>query len=385
MDFSLSEEQNMIRNLTREFAEREIIPVIRDNERTGAFPWHIIRKMAPLGLLGGPMPPEYGGAGLDYLSHALIAEELGRASWSICITVPIVQVALVEMTILNWGDESQKKRYLPRLINGELIGCFAAVEPNIGSDAAATETSAVLSDGQWVLNGTKTWTTNGDVADLAIVFAQTDKAKRHRGICAFIVDRGTTGFSSKEIKWRLGLHSCNEAELILDNCRIAEDSLLGEIGQGFSIAMSGISDARYTIAAGCVGLAQSCIDASIKYARERYQFGKPIGSFQLIQGYIADMIVETEAARLLVYHTGYLKNKGLPHARETSIAKYYATEVALRAANSAIRIHGGYGYSDEFPVERYFRDAMGPILFGGTSEVQKLIIGRDALGISAFV
>ncbi len=380
----MSEEQEMTRNLTREFAEREIIPVARDNERQGEFPWPIIRKMAPLGLLGGLIPPEYGGAGLDYLSHALIAEELGRASWSLCITVPIVQVALVEMTLLNWGVESQKERYLPQLTSGERIGCFAAVEPNVGSDAAAMETNAVLSGGEWLLNGTKTWITNGDVADLAIIFAQTDKAKKHRGICAFIVERGTPGFSSKEIKWRLGLHSCSEAELILEDCHLPEDSLLGDAGRGFDIAMSGINNARYTIAAGCVGLAQACIDASVKYAKERHQFGKPIGSFQLIQGHIADMIVETEAARLLVYRTGDLKNKGLPHARETSIAKYYATEVALRAANSAVRIHGGYGYSDEFPVGRYFRDAMGPILFGGTSEIQKLIIGRDALGINAF-
>ncbi len=385
MDFSLTEEQEMIRSLARDFAEREIMPIVRDNERNKVFPRDIIMKMAPLGLVGGLMPPEYGGAGLDYTSHALIAEELGRVSWSICITIPIVQIALIELTILNWGNEAQRRKYLPPLVKGEIVGCFCAVEPNVGSDAASIETSAALKKNQWVLNGIKTWVTNGNVADIAIVFAQTDKSKGHRGIGAFLVERGTLGFSSREIKQRLGLHSASEAEIIVEDCCIPEDNLIGEVGQGFAIAMSGINNARYTIAAGCVGLAQSCINASIKYAQERHQFGRPIGSFQLIQGMIADMIVETEAARLLVYRTGYLKDKGLPNIRETSIAKYYATEAALRAANSAIRIHGGYGYSDEFPVERYLRDAMGPILFGGTSEVQKLIIGRDALGISAFV
>lgn len=385
MDFSLTEEQEMIRSLARDFAEREIMPIVRDNERNKVFPRDIIMKMAPLGLVGGLMPPEYGGAGLDYTSHALIAEELGRVSWSICITIPIVQIALIELTILNWGNEAQRRKYLPPLVKGEIVGCFCAVEPNVGSDAASIETRAALKKNQWVLNGIKTWVTNGNVADIAIVFAQTDKSKGHRGIGAFLVERGTLGFSSREIKERLGLHSASEAEIIVEDCCIPEDNLIGEVGQGFTIAMSGINNARYTIAAGCVGLAQSCINASIKYAQERHQFGRPIGSFQLIQGMIADMIVETEAARLLVYRTGYLKDKGLPNIRETSIAKYYATEAALRAANSAIRIHGGYGYSDEFPVERYLRDAMGPILFGGTSEVQKLIIGRDALGISAFV
>jgi len=370
--------------MTREFAEREITPTVKECERQRRFPFEIIKKMAPLGLLGGVLPQEYGGSGIDWVTHAIIAEELGHASFSICLTVSIVQIALVEMSILNWGNEQQKQKYLPRLARGEIIGCFATVEPNVGSDGAAIETTAIIDNDQWLLNGTKIWATNGSVADLTIVTGQTDKSKGSHGITAFLVERGTPGFSARQIEGVTGIHSADEASLSLVDCRIPQENVLGRVGEGFRLALSSINHARYTIAAGCTGMAQACIDACVKYAKERQQFGRPIGSFQLIQGMIADMIVETQAARLLTYQVGYLKDKGLPYAKETSIAKYYATEVALRASTNAMRLHGAYGYSDEFPPERHFRDVMGPIIFGGTNEIQKLIIGRDALGISAF-
>ncbi len=380
IDFELTEEQTMLRNMIREFAEREVIPVIRNYERQFQFPFEIVARMASLGMLGGPIPQQYGGMGVDWITHAVISEEIGRISFSLCIAIPIAHTSLVEMSILNWGNEEQRQSYLPRLTRGEMIGCFATVEPNVGSDGVAIEARAELDGDQWVLDGTKIWITNGSIADLAIITARTEE-----GITAFLVEKGTPGFSVTRIEGVMGIHSASESELNLTQCRIPRQNLLGKVGKGFHIALSSISIARYSIAAGCTGIAQGCVDACVKYAQERYQFGKPIGSFQLVQGIIADMVVETEAARFLTYRAGYLKDRDLPNARETSIAKYYATEAALRASTNAIRLHGAYGYSDASPVERYHRDAMGAIIFGGTNEIQKLIIGRDVLGISAFV
>jgi len=385
MDFELNEQQKMVRNLTRDFLEREVVPIIKDSEREGRIPRTIIENLASLGLLGGMVNEEYGGMGLDYISHALIGEEFGRVWWSLCITVPIVQTALIELTIQNWGSEEQKRRYLPRLVNGELLGTFATVEPNAGSDAAAIEASAVLDQGQWVLNGNKIWITNGTIADIALITARTAPNEKGEGITLFLIEKDAPGFASKRITHTTGLRAASEAELSLTDCRIPENNIIGEIGQGLHIALASIDNARFTIAAACVGTAQGCIDACVQYSRERKQFGKSIASFQLVQETITNMIVETEAARYLVYRAGDLKNKGLATPRETSIAKYYASEVALRAATNAVRLHGAYGYCDDYPVERYLRDIMGPIVFGGTAEIQKLIIARDALGIGAFI
>jgi len=379
MDFELTEEQTMLRNMTRKFLEHEFLPVIKEKDRQSEFPFEIIKKMGTLGLVGGVVPAKYGGEGIDWVTHAVIGEELGRAAFSLCLIVSIAQIGLVEMSILNWGNEEQKQKYLPRLCRGEIIGCFATVEPNVGSNGAAIETKAVQDKNHWVLNGNKVWITNGYFADITIV---TARAKD--GLVAFIVERGTPGFLVNKIKGVMGNHISGIANLIFDNCCIPQENLLGKVGDGFKLAMSSIQHARFGIAAGSVGTAQSCIDYCVKYAKERYQFGKPIGSFQLIQEMIANMMVETEAARFLTYRAGYFRDKGLPYARETSMAKYYATEVALRAATNAIRLHGAYGYCDDFPVERSLRDIMGPIIFGGTNEIQKLIIGRDVLGINAF-
>jgi hypothetical protein len=369
--------------MMRDFAEREIIPKARDDDRNERFPWDILQKMAPLGILGAPIPEEYGGMGIDWISYALMIEEIGRASGALRSIVS-AHISLCQQSILNWGSEEQKRKYLPRMTRGEFLGCFATTEPNVGSDVASIETSATLDNGQWVLNGNKMWISNGGVAGLALIFAQTDKSKGYRGLTGFLVEKGTPGFSSRDIHGKLGLRSANTAELILEDCRVPQENVLGQVGDGFKIAMSAFDGARLCVAAGCVGLAQACIDACVAYAQSRHQFGKPIGSFQLVQEMISDMVVETDAARLLVWRAGHLKNKGLPNTKETSMAKYYASEVAFRAANNAIQVHGGYGYSDEYPVERYLREAKLATLLEGTSQIHKLIIGRATLGISAF-
>lgn len=384
MNFDLTEEQKMVKDTARKFADAEIMPFARENDVKELFPIEIFKKMAGLGFLGGPIPEKYGGAGLDFISDAIIFEEIGRADSSLR-TALSVQVSIVGLTILNWGTEEQKQKYLPKLCKGEFIGCFALTEPNAGSDAAAILTSAALSGNEWILNGTKTWISSGSLSDIAVVFAVTDKTKGHHGITAFIVEKGCPGFSTKDIKGKLGLRASNTAELIFEDCRIPEGAVLGSIGEGFKIAMNALDNGRYGVAAGCVGIIQGCIDACTKYAKERHQFGKPIAGFQLIQDKIARMVVDCDAARLLVYRAGHLKNKGVLNTVETSIAKYFASEAANRAASDAVQIFGAYGYSDEYPVERYFRDAKVATIYEGTSEIQKLIIGSHALGIKAFV
>jgi alkylation response protein AidB-like acyl-CoA dehydrogenase len=374
----------MFRNMAREFAEREIIPVASEDDQNKHFRHEIMQKMGALGLMGAPVPQEYGGLGTDYLTYALICEEIARASASVFTTLT-VQVSVFQVPIMKWGSDQIKKKYLPRTAKAELIGCFGLTEPNIGSDAAGLETTARNEGNTWVLDGTKMWITNGGVAGLAIIAAQTDKSKRHRGITAFLVERGTPGFSSKDITGKLGLHASNTAELILQGCKVPEENILGQVGDGFKIAVTALDSGRISIGAGCVGLAQACVDAATKYAQERIQFGKPIASFQLVQEMLVDMIVETEAARLLVHRAAFLKDKGEHFTREASIAKYFAAEAAQRAAIKAVKVHGGYGYSNEYPVERYYRDVMAMVLYEGTAEIQKLVIGRESLGVSAFV
>lgn len=384
MNFDLTEEQKMVKETARKFAEKEIMPFARENDVKEHFPIEIFKKMAGLGFLGGPIPEKYGGAGLDFISDAIIFEEIGRADSSLR-TALSVQVSLVGLTILKWGTEEQKQRYIPKLCKGEFIGCFALTEPNAGSDAASILTSAALKGNEWILNGTKTWISSGSIADIAIVFAVADKTKGYHGITAFIVEKGCPGFSTKDIKGKLGLRASNTAELIFEDCRISKNAVLGDIGKGFNIAMSALDNGRYGVASGCVGIIQGCIDACARYAKERHQFGKPIAGFQLIQDKIARMAVDCDAARLLVYRAGHLKNKGKVNTIETSIAKYFASEAANRAASDAVQIFGGYGYSNEYPVERYFRDAKVATIYEGTSEIQKLIIGSHILGIKAFV
>jgi alkylation response protein AidB-like acyl-CoA dehydrogenase len=384
MYLDLTDEQRAVREMARKFADEFISPVARENDINERFPGDILAKMGQLGLLGGPVPVEYGGAGLDYISHALITEEIGKACSSVRTTIS-VQISLVELSLAGWGTEAQKRHYLPAMCSGKLIGCFGLTEPNAGSDPSGMETSAVADGDHWVLNGHKIWISNGGVAGLAIVFAQTDKSKGNRGIGAFLVDRGTPGFSTRDMHGKLGLRASNTAELILEDCRIPKDKLLGQVGEGFKVAMSALDNGRYSVAAGCVGICQGCTDASVRYAKERRQFGRAIGSFQLVQDLIARMIVDTEAARLLVFRAGHLKNQGRRCTREISMAKYFASEAAVRCALDAIQVHGSYGYSNEYPVERYLRDAKVATIYEGTSQIQKLLIASHDLGIRAFV
>jgi alkylation response protein AidB-like acyl-CoA dehydrogenase len=385
MDFDMSDEQTMFRNMAREFALREIIPVAAEDDKNAHYRPETVQKMAALGLLGAPMPQEYGGLGVDYITYLCVCEEIARASAGVFTTCLTVHTSLFQLPILQFGNDELKQRYLPRTTKGELLGCFGMTEPNTGSDVASIELSATSSGNNWILNGTKMWISSGGVADLALVIAQTDKSKRHRGMAAFLVERGTPGFSSSDIHGKMGLRDSNTAELIFENCQVPAENIVGEIGEGFKVGMYALDCGRLSTAAACVGVSQASIDAAVQYAQERIQFGKPIASFQLIQEMIADMVVETEVARNYVFRAADLKNKGLPFVKEASIAKYYAAEVALRSAQKAIKIHGGYGYSNDYPVERYYRDAMGLCLYEGTAEIQKLIIGREILGIPAFV
>lgn len=384
MDLDLNDEQRLIQETVRAFAAAEIAPHARDNDINERFPREIIRKMGGLGLLGGPVPERYGGAGLDYISDAIIFEEIGRACSSVR-TIVSVQVSLVELGILNWGTDEQKNTLLPRLCKGEILGAFALTEPHAGSDAASIRTTAVKTDDGWLINGSKTWISSGSVADICIVFAKTDVSAGAKGISAFIVNRGSPGFTSKDIHGKLGLRAANTSELFFDNCLVPSGALLGKPGEGFKIALAALDNGRYGVAAGCVGIIAACIDASVKYAKEREQFNRPIASFQLIQDMIARMHVDAEASRLLVYRAGLLKNKGERSTLETSVAKYFASEAAVRAATDAIQVHGGYGYSNEYPVERYLRDAKVATIYEGTSQIQKLIIGERLLGVRAFV
>jgi alkylation response protein AidB-like acyl-CoA dehydrogenase len=384
VDFDLSSEQEQIRKLARDFADKEIAPGARERDRAERFPDDVLRKMAPLGLLGGPIPEEYGGMGVDNVSHALITEEIGRTDSSVRTTLS-VQISLVEKTILTFGTEEQKREWLPRLCKGEVIGCFGLTEPEVGSDAANLRATAKKDGDGWIIRGRKMWISNGSVSKLALVFARTDPdaSKAHRGITAFLIDREKQPYGSQAIHGKLGLRSSDSSELILEDVRVPDSQRLGEVGKGFTIAMASLDNGRYSVAAGAVGVAQACIDASVTYATQRKTFGKPIAGHQLVQEMLADMIVETEAARLLLWRAGTLKDKGLPNTRETSIAKMYASEAAQRAADLAIQIHGGYGFSDEFPVERYWRDARVNRLYEGTTQIQKLIIARFATGIDA--
>ena len=383
MDFTLTERQQRVRDLAREFTEREIMPTARDNDMQERFPAETIRKMGKAGLLGGVIPERYGGSAFDQITDALIFEEVGRGCSSVRTTMS-VQVSLVEQSIYSFGSEAQKESYLPRLCRGEILGCFALTEPDAGSDAAGIAAKAARAGGGWLLDGTKTWITNGGVADIALVFARTEAAERPRGISAFIVETGTAGFAAREIKGKLGLRASNTAGLTFRECLVPGDALLGEEGGGFRIAMAALDNGRFGVAAGCVGIMNGCIDACVAYAGKRKQFGQQIASFQMVQDLVARMVVDRDAARLLVWRAGELKDRGTGSTLETSIAKYFASEAAVRAATDAIQVHGAYGYSNAHPVERYLRDAKVATIYEGTSQIQKLIIGGHVLGVKAF-
>ncbi len=384
MDFELNDEQRLIRETARAFTDNEIVDRARENDRNEHFDLELVRKIADQGYLGAIVPQEYGGAGLDYLSYGLIVEEIGRGD-SAMRTVVSVQTSLVCSGIVRWGTEEQKQKYLPKLCSGEWLGCFGLTEPDTGSDAANQRTRARKTDGGWVINGAKMWISMGNVAELALIFAQTDPDKGHKGLACFLVETDQPGFQPQPIHHKLGLRGSDTAAISLNDVEVSDDQMLGEVGDGFKVAMSNLDSGRYSVAAGCVGICQGCVDASVTYAKERVQFGRPIASFQMVQGMLADMKVETDAARMLVWRAGYLKDQGKPNTTETSIAKLYATEAANRCATTAIQVFGGAGYVDDHPVERYFRDVRVTTLYEGTSQIQKLIIGRALTGINALV
>lgn len=382
MDFELSETQRLIKETAADFARTRIAPVARENDAEERFPADVVREMGTLGMFGGPVPEEYGGAGLDYVSYAILNEEISKACSSVR-TVLSVQLSLVATTILKWGSEAQKRKYLPRLCSAEWLGCFGLTEPDAGSDAQSLKTFAEKTADGWRLNGQKIWISNGGVARLALVIAQTDR-ENPRKMAAFLVETDSVGFEAKSMRGKLGLRSSNTAELFLANVEIPDEALLGRVGDGFKVAMSALDNGRYSVGAGCLGIAQGSLEASVAYAKERRAFGKPIAAHQLVQDMIARMVVDVEASRLLLYRAGELKNAGRPNARETCIAKYYCSEAALRCANDAIQIHGGMGYSSEYPAERYMRDARVATIYEGTSQIQKLIIAGHETGIRAF-
>jgi alkylation response protein AidB-like acyl-CoA dehydrogenase len=383
MDFTPTAEQELIRSGAREFVEREVTPHAREWDRAEQMDRVIVGKLGEAGYLGASLPEEHGGIGLDTVSYCLVMEEFGKADQSVRGIVSVT-VGLVGKTIARWGTEEQRARWLPGLASGEALGCYALTEPGSGSDAAGLVTRAERDGDDWRLTGSKTFITLGTWAGVALVFARTG-GEGPRGITCFLVPTDSAGFTSQPIKGKLGLRAQDTGELFLDAVRVPDSSRLGGEGEGFKVAMSALDNGRISLAAGCVGICQGCVDASVAYATERRAFGRPIAGFQLVQELIADMAVEAEAARLLVWRAATLADSGDPYTLEASYAKYFASEAAVRAANAAIQVHGGYGYVDEFPVGKYLRDARVTTLYEGTSQIQKLIIGRALTGENAFV
>ncbi|MEU7600195.1 acyl-CoA dehydrogenase family protein [Streptomyces sp. NPDC040724] len=383
MNLELSEEQSAVRRLAREFAEREVVPYAAAWDRAESVDRAIVKKLGALGFLGLTVPEEYGGSGGDHLAYALVTEELGRGDSAVRGIVS-VSLGLVAKTIAAWGTEEQKQAWLPRLCSGDALGCFGLTEPGTGSDAGSLTTRAVRTGDAYVLDGSKMFITNGTWADVVLLFARTGGEPGHRGVSAFLVPTDTPGLTRREIHGKLGLRGQATAELSLDGVRVPASAMLGPEGKGFSVAMSALAKGRMSVAAGCVGIAQAALDAAVAYAAQREQFGKPIAHHQLVQELIADISVDVDAARLLTWRVADLIDRGQPFATESSTAKLFASEAAVRAASNALQVHGGYGYIDEYPAGKLLRDARVMTLYEGTSQIQKLLIGRARTGVSAF-
>jgi butyryl-CoA dehydrogenase len=378
MKLELNDQQKMIQKMVREFAEKEIAPVAADLDKTGEFPTKILQKMAKLGLLGIIIPTDYGGAGLDTISYATVVEEISKKCASTGV-ITSVHNSLVSYPIMKYGTDAQKKKYLPILAKGEKIGAFAGTEPNAGSDLGAMQTKAVLKGNKYVINGDKCFITSGDKAGILIVFAVTDKEAGSKGISAFIVESDTPGFKVGSLFDKLGINANHVTELIFENMEVPKENLLGKEGDGFKIALSTLDGGRIGIAAQAVGIAQAALEESIEYSKQRQQFGRPIAKFQAIQWMIADLATRIEAARYLVYNAAYTKDKGERFSKEAAMAKLFASETAMEAVIKAVQIHGGYGYTKEYTVERLFRDAKITEIYEGTSEVQRMVIAGSLL------
>ncbi len=383
MNLSLNDEQRAFQKAARDFLEHEVIPYRVEWDRRESVDLAIVPKLGELGFFGLTIPEQYGGIGGDYITYSLGMEELGRADSSVRGIVS-VSMGLVGKVILSHGTEEQKQQWLPGIATGRLMGCFGLTEPDTGSDAASLSTRAVKSGSDYLISGQKMFITNGMWADVCLVFARTG-GPGPKGVSAFLVPTDSPGFERREIKGKLGLRGQTTAELFLTDVRVPERARLGDEGEGFSIAMHSLDKGRMSVGAGCVGIIQGCLEAVIDYSKERKQFGRSLASFQMIQDMIADMAVEADAARLLVWRAADLIEREQPFGVEASKAKYYASEAAVRAANNAIQIFGGYGYVDEYPVQKYMRDARVMTLYEGTSQIQKLLIGRDVTGVSAFL
>jgi butyryl-CoA dehydrogenase len=378
MNFELSEEQQLIQGMVKEFVACEVAPIAAEIDREHRFPVELLPKMAKLNLMGVPFPEEVGGVGADYVSYVIVLEELARACASTSVIVS-GHTSLGTWPIYEFGTPAQKEKYLHDLTSGKKLAAFALTEPGAGTDAAAGKTTAVLDGDEYVLNGSKIFITNGGFADVYIVTAMTDTTVGTRGISAFIVEKGAPGFTVGEREHKMGIKASSTTPLYFTDCRIPKDALLGKAGKGFKIAMQTLDGGRIGIAAQALGIAQGALDASIKYAKERVQFGKPIAAQQAIQWMIADSATEIDAARFLVYRAAWNKDNGLPYGKEAAMAKLFASETATRVAGKAIQIHGGYGFTESYPVERAYRDAKITEIYEGTSEVQRMVIAGNCL------
>jgi glutaryl-CoA dehydrogenase (non-decarboxylating) len=379
VDFSLTDEQRELQRTARTFAEREILPRVGELDAKAEYDRSIYERMGAAGFLGLPIPERYGGAGMDYIAFALLCEEMERADTAFRVILS-VHTGLNSLTLLQWGTEEQKERYLVPQARGEKLATFGLTEPGVGSDAGNLSSTARLSGDKYILNGSKIWISLGDTADHFLVFATVDKSKGHRGVTAFIVERGFPGFSSESLHGKLGVRAGNTGILYFSDCEVPVENRVGEEGEGFTIAMSAIDQGRYTVAAGSVGLAVACLEASVKYAHERKTFGEEIGRHQLVKEMLAKMEAGTQAGRLLVWRAGWLKNAGKRNTRETSLAKWFCTDHAVASALDAIQVHGAYGYSNEYPVERYLRNAKGSVIYEGTSQIHTLMQADYVLG-----
>jgi butyryl-CoA dehydrogenase len=378
MDFELAEEQQMVRELTRAFVEREVKPVASRLDREGIYPSQLIKRLGEMELMGMLVPQQLGGAGMDLPSYAVAVEEISRA-WASLAVAMSVQNSLVCAPVLHFGSAAQKDKYLTLLARGEWLGCYALTEPGSGSDAGSIQTRAKRAGNNFVLNGNKIFITGGNRADLAIVYAVTDPARGKKGISAFIVERDRPGFVVGKLEDKLGLRSSDTASLLFEDCRVPQENLLGAEGDGFRIALSTLDEGRIGIAAQALGIAQGCLEESVAHAQQRYQFGRAIAEFEAIQWMLADMATEIDAARLLTYRAAWLAEQGRTFTKEAAMAKLFASEAANRVAYKAIQIFGGYGYTKEFAVERFFRDARITTLYEGTSEIQRLVIARHLI------
>lgn len=378
MDFGLNENQKMIAQMVRDFTEKEVKPYLNQWDADEYFPVETMKKLGELGLLGIYIPEEYGGSGFSYDEYVTALIELGKVCGGLGLSVA-AHNSLCSGHIYYHGSEEQKRKYLPKLASGEFIGAWGLTEPNTGSDAMRMKTTAKKEGNEWVINGAKNWITHGLSGDVAVVLVRTGELLDSRGITAFIIEKGTPGFSAVKIKDKLGVRASETAELIFDNVRVPEENVIGEVGMGFIQAMQILDGGRISIAALSCGVARGAYEASVKYAKEREQFGKPIGQFQAIGFKLADMATEVEAAELLTFQAAYLKNNKMPLTRQGAYAKYYASEVAVKCGNEAVQIMGGYGYTKEYPAEKFLRDAKLMTIGEGTSEIQKLVISREIL------